>query len=226
MFEGLESFAIAIDGPVGVGKSTVARLVAATLGITYIDTGAMYRAVAYYNLQNGTDLTNPIAVANSMQDINIVLQQEEGIQQVYLNNRNITNLIRTQEISDIASRVVGVNAEIRSKLVKMQQKLAKDSFVVMDGRDIGSTVLPSAELKIYLDAAPEIRAKRRVGDLKNRGLGGEFAQILQDTIERDYRDSTRPVNPLQKTHDAILIDTGNLSSQEVADKIVLLANSR
>jgi len=214
-----KGFAIAIDGPMGVGKSTVAKLLANMLGFTYIDTGAMYRAVAYYNLQNGTDFTNMSAVASSMQNIKIELRTVDGAQHVYLNDQDITDLIRTQEISTITSQNIATNPAVREKLVEQQRQMAATSAVVMDGRDIGSHVLPNAQIKIYLDAAPEIRAKRRTLELESKGQPANFAQVLTETIERDHIDKTRPVSPLVQTPDAILIDTGGLTPQQVAEKI-------
>jgi len=212
-------FAIAIDGPVGVGKSTTARLVAQLLGMTYIDTGAMYRAVALYNIQNGTDLTNTDKLEESLENIDIDLRYEVGMQRVYLNGQDVSDLVRTQEISE-ATSVISVNAAVREKLVAQQQKMAKSGSVVMDGRDIGSHVLPWAQLKIYLDALPEIRARRRTLDLESKGQPSDYQQILQETMIRDHRDKNRPISPLVQTPDAIYIDTADMTPQEVAEKIV------
>ena len=212
-------FAIAIDGPVGVGKSTAAKTVAKLLGITYIDTGAMYRAVAYYNLQQGVDLTSAAALEESLPHIRIDLRHQDGAQRVYLNGQDVTDLIRTQEISE-ATSVVAVNEAVRTKLVAQQQEMAKNGAVVMDGRDIGSQVLPWAQVKIYLDAAPEVRARRRMLDLESKGIPANFDTILEETRIRDHRDKTRPVSPLIQTADAIYMDTDGMDPQQTAEKIV------
>jgi len=218
-------FAIAIDGPVGVGKSTAAKMAAQLLGITYIDTGAMYRAVAFYNLNNGTDLTNADKLEESLKHINIELRHIGGAQRVYLNGQDVTDLIRTQEISE-ATSVIATNEAVRKKLVAQQQEMAKSGAVVMDGRDIGSQVLPWAQVKIYLDAAPEVRARRRMLDLESKGQPADFDKILEETMIRDHRDKTRPVSPLIQTLDAIYIDTANMTPQETAEKIVTYVKER
>jgi len=206
-------FAIAIDGPVGVGKSTTAKLVARLLNMTYIDTGAMYRAVALHTLRTGA---HP---EQFLSNIDIKLRYENYTQKIYLNNEDVTDAIRTQEISEFTSAQIATNELVRNELVALQQQMAKTSAVVMDGRDIASQVLPWAQLKIYLDAAPEIRARRRTDDLISRGQPADFAQVLQETLTRDHRDKTRPISPLIQTPDAIYIDTANMTIQEVAEKI-------
>lgn len=218
-----KGFAIAIDGPVGVGKSTTAKILAQMLHITYIDTGAMYRAVAFYVIQNGIDLTKSNELENSLQNINIDLRHENGTQRVYLNNQDITDSIRTQEISDITS-LIAANVAVREKLLPMQQAVAQQGAVVMDGRDIGSHVLPWAQIKIYLDAAPEIRARRRLKDLEEKGQPADFNQVLQETIIRDERDKTRIISPLIQTPDAVYIDTADMTSpMQAAEKIAEFA---
>ena len=208
-------FAIAIDGPVGVGKSTIAKLVANLLSITYIDTGAMYRTVALYCLQN--NISNP----EGLDGINISLKFEDGAQLVFLNGNNVTDLLRTQEVSAMASQVIAVNPVIREKLVAMQQEMAQATdVVVMDGRDIGSHVLPWAQLKIYLDATPEVRAKRRAAEQESKGEPSDYKQIYDETIARDEIDKNRELNPLIKMDDAICIDTSQLTPDEVAETIV------
>ena len=218
-------FAIAIDGPVGVGKSTAAKLVAQLLGITYIDTGAMYRAVAFYNLQEGINPTNVAQIESTLPNIHIDLRHENDAQRVYLNGQDVTDFIRTQEISE-ATSVVAVNETVRKKLVSQQQAMAKTGAVVMDGRDIGSQVLPWAQVKIYLDAAPEVRARRRMLDLESKGLPANFDTILEETRIRDHRDKTRLVSPLIQTPDAIYIDTEGMSPQQTAEKIVAIVKER
>lgn len=214
-----EGFAIAIDGPVGVGKSTNARMVAEKLGMTYIDTGAMYRAVALYNVEKGIDLTNANKLEQSLVNINISLRHIDGIQRVYLNERDVTGAIRTQAISD-ATSVIAAHKRVRAKLVAQQKQMAKTGQVVMDGRDIGTHVLPWAQVKIYLDADLEIRAKRRMDELIAKGQPANFEKIRQETIIRDHRDKTRPISPLVQAPDAILIDTGSLTPDEVVEKII------
>ena len=218
-------FAIAIDGPMGVGKSTVAKMLAKILNITYIDTGAMYRAVALYNKQNGINLANPIELEDSLPNINIDLHQVDGMQRVFLNGQDVTDLIRTQEISDAASRLVAINEAVREKLVCQQRQMAKNGAVVMDGRDIGSHVLPWAQVKIYLDAAPEVRANRRLLELESKSQPVSFAQVLEETKIRDERDKNRPISPLIQANDAIYIDTACMAPEEVAAQIAAYVHS-
>ena len=218
----MSGFAIAIDGPVGVGKSSVAQEVAKTLGMTYIDTGAMYRAVAFYEMNN-SDKAAPIE--SMLKAIDIRLELINGLQHIYLNGKDVTKLIRTQEVSEAASRIAALKP-VREKLVAMQQDLAKHGRVVMDGRDIASKVLPWAQVKIYLDADPKIRAERRLEDLRAKGTKISFEEILEQTKIRDNRDMNRVNSPLICTDDAICIDTGGLSQPEVADKIVRIVRER
>ena len=215
-------FAVAIDGPVGVGKSTTARHVANKLGMTYIDTGAMYRAVALYNIRAGTNLYDEAAVTASLPDISIVLSHSKGKQRISLNGEDITDAIRTQAISEAAS-VVASYAPVREKLVSEQKALALAGQVVMDGRDIGSHVLPWAQVKIYLDADVDTRAARRSMDLTAKGQPVDMAKIREETIIRDQRDKTRDHSPLIQAPDAILIDTSNMTPEEVTKKIISIA---
>ena len=219
-------FAIAIDGPVGVGKSTTARTVAAQLGMTYIDTGAMYRAVALYGLERGINIADATAIENCLDNIEIHLRLAGGIQRVYLKDgdkrRDITEDIRTQTIAE-GSSVVAAHKAVREKLAAQQKQLAATGRVVMDGRDIGSHVLPWAQVKIYLDATIDIRAKRRVLDLEAKGHPADFEEVRKETIIRDERDKNRAFSPLTRTPDAIYIDTGNMTPEEVVEKIVNIA---
>ena len=208
--------AIAIDGPVGVGKSTTARLLAKELGYTYIDSGAMYRAVAYYLNEKGTDIYDETAVIHAIGDIVVGLDKQQN---VYINGTDVTTKIRTQEMSESAS-VVASYAQIRVKLVDLQRQLAKNQNIVMDGRDIGSYVLPNASLKIYLDAEVDIRAKRRLDELLSKGQAAVFEDVKKETIIRDERDMNRKESPLVRTSDAVLIDTGHKSIDEVVAEIV------
>jgi len=208
-------FAVAIDGPVGVGKSTNARKVANQLGMTYIDTGAMYRAIALFCLRQGINCHNEAAVIATLPQINIALHK----QQIILNGEDITQKIRTQTISDTTS-VIASYAPVRDKLLILQQELAAGTDVVMDGRDIASHVLPWAQVKIYLDADIKIRAQRRANDLAAKGQPADFDTVLQETITRDQRDKTRQHSPLTQTPDAIYTDTSNMTEDEVVAHII------
>jgi len=214
-------FAVAIDGPGGVGKSTIARMVAERLGITYIDTGAMYRAVALYCTEKGVPLKDATAVEKLLGDINIGLRNENGLQRVYINDRDVTDDIRTQEMSAGAS-YVAAHPAVREKLVKLQQQLAATGRVIMDGRDIASQVLPWAQVKIYLDADIDIRTKRRLLDLEAKGLPADFATVRKETIDRDERDKNRPISPLVRTPDAVCIDSSYLTPDEITNTIISL----
>ena len=211
-----KTFAIAIDGPVGVGKSTTAYMVAEKLGFTYIDSGAMYRAVAYYMAANGIDINNQNTVCNVLEEIDICFDSNQN---VYVNGINVTENIRTQEISQLTS-VIAPYAKVREKLVKMQREMADSANIVMDGRDIASFVLPNADLKIYLDADIEIRAKRRFDDLIAKGQAADFETVRTETITRDKRDMTREQSPLVRTADAVYVDTGNKTIDEVVFYII------
>ena len=211
-----EYFAITIDGPVGVGKSTTARLVAKELGYTYIDTGAMYRAVAYYLIENNINIHDEAAAIDASQDVEVSLDKQQN---VYVNGIDVTAKIRTREISESAS-VVASYLQIRVKLVNLQRNLARNQNVVMDGRDISSFVLPDANLKIYLDADVDIRAKRRLDELLSRNQAANFEEVKNETIIRDERDMNRKESPLVRTQDAVLIDTGHKNIDEVVAEIV------
>ena len=209
-------FSIAIDGPVGVGKSTTARLAAKELGFTYVDTGALYRAVAYYLIEKGVDIYDESAAAQAAQNVAVNFDK---LQNVYVNGNDVTSKIRTQTISESAS-VVASYAQVRVKLLDLQRQLAKSQNVVMEGRDIGSFVLPNANLKIYLDAGVDIRARRRLDELLAKGQTATFEDVKNETIIRDERDMNRKESPLVRTSDAILIDTGHKSIEEVVAEIV------
>ncbi|MCL2357406.1 MAG: (d)CMP kinase [Defluviitaleaceae bacterium] len=212
--------AIAIDGPVGVGKSTTARLVAKKLGMAHIDTGAMYRAVALYQIENELDMHDADSLEKSLAQIEIEIKNVSGEQKIFLNKRDVTEKIRTQEVSEGAS-VVAPNPRVREKLVAAQREMAAAGGVVMDGRDIGSHVLPDAGLKIYLDAPTEVRARRRLLDIEAAGKSASFEQVLAETITRDDRDKNRKHNPLVQAPDALCIDTSIFSCpDETADKII------
>lgn len=210
---------IAIDGPSGAGKSTLAKNLAKKMNFIYIDTGAMYRAVAYYCILNNIDLKNSSQLKSFLDEIKLNIRYENNEQKVYLNNKDITEKLRTQEVADIASKCAE-ECEVRKKLVNVQRNLALKSNVVMEGRDIGSHVLPDATLKIYLDASVDKRTLRRSEELKEKGIFAEYDIIKKEIEERDYRDINRKYTPLVKCKDAKFIDTTNMTSDEVIDKII------
>jgi len=199
-------FAVAIDGPVGVGKSTVARRLAAHLGITYIDSGAMYRAVALYNQRLGNSAQNEADIVAGLPDIHIRLTPDST---VFLNGEDVTHAIRSQTLAEYTS-TIAVYAPVREKLTAQQREMAAHASIVMDGRDIGSHVLPHARVKIYLDATPEVRAQRRLAELQAKGIQTDHAQVLAETLKRDHRDKTRQHAPLVRTPDAHYIDASTL----------------
>ena len=219
-------YSIAIDGPAGAGKSTIAKAVSKELGYVYIDTGAMYRAVGLYCIMNGISLTDEESVVERIKDIDIsIAYDEEGVQQVFLNGENVSTRIRTQEVGDAAS-TVSQYQPVRDKLVSLQQKLASTTSVVMDGRDIGSKVLPNADTKIYLTASVQVRARRRANELKEKGIDCDIKEVEKEIEERDYRDTHRANSPLVQVPDAILVDSSNLSIDETIDAILDIAMHR
>lgn len=215
------SFNVAIDGPAGAGKSTIAKKIAKQMGYIYIDTGAMYRAMALYFIQNGINAEESDKISTKCKEADITIQYQEGEQIVLLNGKNVNGLIRTEEVGKMAS-VSSVNKDVREKLVDLQQKLAATANVIMDGRDIGTCVLPNADVKIYLTASSYIRAKRRYEELMSKGEMVEFDMIEKDIIERDHRDMTRELSPLKQAEDAILVDSSNMGIDEVVQKIISL----
>ncbi|MEG1705189.1 MAG: (d)CMP kinase [Clostridia bacterium] len=224
MLKTSKNYIIAIDGPSATGKSTTAKILANKLSIVYIDTGAMYRAVAYYFASNNIE-TNEENIKKYMDEINIKLKYEKECLKVFLNDEDVTQKIRTSDMSMAASDVSKI-AYVREKLVDMQRKLGKVSSSVMDGRDIGSVVFPDADLKVYLDADCKVRAKRRKKDLEKVGQIMSINDIEQDIQKRDMQDMNRKNSPLIKTDDAIYIDTTNMSVEEVVDYIILLLKSK
>lgn len=216
-------FQIAIDGPAGAGKSTVAKLISKELGYIYIDTGAMYRAFGLYLLNNNIDVNDEDAISKVVEKVNISIEFVQGEQKIYLNNEDVTDKIRTPEIGGAASSC-SVHKCVREKLVALQQELANKQSVVMDGRDIGSVVLPNANLKIFLTASVEVRAKRRILDYKQKGIEKSLDEMIKEIEERDYRDSHRENSPLTRVEDAILIDSSNMSIDDVVDKIIFYAD--
>ena len=212
---------IAIDGPAGAGKSTIAKKVAKELGFIYVDTGAMYRAMALYMIKEGVGGNEREKIAETCTSADITIKHENGEQIVLLNGENVNGLIRTEEVGNMASAISTIGI-VREKLVELQQKLAETTDVVMDGRDIGTVVLPKASLKIYLTASSKVRADRRFKELSAKGVKCNIDEIEKDIIDRDYRDMHRDISPLKQAEDAVLIDSSELTIDEVADKIISL----
>lgn len=215
------SYAIAIDGPSGAGKSTIAKRVAKKLSFIYVDTGAMYRAMALYFLRREIDAKDEKKIAEACEHINVTIAYQEGEQQVLLNGENVNAFIRTEEVSMMTSNTSKYPA-VREKLLYLQRELAAANNVIMDGRDIGTCVLPDAELKIYLTASASERAKRRYLEQKERGVESDLAQIERDIIARDEQDMNREIAPLKQAEDAIYLDTSDMTIEEVVTKIVSL----
>lgn len=220
-------YQVAIDGPAGAGKSTIAKKVAKQLGFIYVDTGAMYRAMTLFLIQEKVDLADKEAVAKKCMeaDITIAYHPDSAEQIVYLNRENVNALIRTEQVSNMTS-LCSANPDVRKKLVQLQQKLAVQSDVLMDGRDIGTCVLPDAEAKIYLTADSHVRALRRYQELQAKGESCDLETIEKDIITRDHQDMTREISPLRQAEDAILVDSSNLTIEEVADTIISIIEKR
>ena len=212
------SMNIAIDGPAGAGKSTIAKRLAKKLGFIYVDTGAMYRAMAYYFLQHNIDTKDENAIAAACPDVDVTITYENGEQQVLLNGENVNGVIRNEEVGNMASST-SVYPVVRKKLVELQRQLAKSADVIMDGRDIGTCVLPDAQVKIYLTASSATRAKRRYDELTEKGVSCDLAEIEKDIIDRDYRDMHRETSPLRQAEDAVLVDSSEMNIDEVVDAI-------
>ena len=212
------SMNIAIDGPAGAGKSTIAKRLAKKLGFIYVDTGAMYRAMAYYFLQHDIDAKDESAIAAACPDVDVTITYENGEQQVLLNGENVNGVIRNEEVGNMASST-SVYPVVREKLVELQRQLAKSADVIMDGRDIGTCVLPDAQVKIYLTASSATRAKRRFDELTEKGVSCDLAEIEKDIIDRDYRDMHRETSPLKQAKDAVLVDSSEMNIDEVVDAI-------
>lgn len=219
------SINIAIDGPAGAGKSTIAKKVAEKLSFIYVDTGAMYRAIALYMLRKGVDVKDETAVTGLCRTVHVGITYENGEQRVLLNEEDVSGLIRSEEVGNAAS-AVAVYSAVRAKLLELQQSLAKAQNVVMDGRDIGSAVLPGAQVKIYLTASVQTRAKRRYKELVKKGGSPDIQVIEQDIVDRDYQDMHREISPLCQAKDAVLVDSSQLSIDEVVDRILNIYKER
>ena len=219
------NYQIAIDGPAGAGKSTIAKLVAGKLGFIYIDTGAMYRAMGLFFDRNGEwpTLSEDVRALAGKADISIAYK--DGTQRIYLNGEDVSETIRSENAGMSASRVSAL-PEVREQLVELQRNLARRENVVMDGRDIGTVVLPDAALKIFLTADVTVRAKRRLLQLQEKGEAADLSSVEEDLKQRDHNDSTRAVSPLKQAEDACLLDTSNLSIEETAETIIKMAEER
>ncbi len=217
---------VAIDGPAGAGKSTLAKAVAKKLGFVYIDTGAMYRAIGLYMLDRKVELSDEAALKAALDDVKLDIAYENDAQQVYLNGENVTGRIRTEAAGDMASKVSTL-LPVREKLVMLQQEMAERIDVVMDGRDIGTVVLPNAELKVYFTAGSRVRAERRFKELSEKGITGiTVEEIEKEIIARDYRDMNREHSPLKQAEDAILVDSSDLTIEEGVERVIALINER
>lgn len=210
---------VAIDGPAGAGKSTIAKLVAKELNAIYVDTGAMYRAIAVYFLRNQLNPEIPEQVEEACQNIEVTISYEDGAQQVWLNGENVTPFLRTEEVGNMASQS-SAKQSVRDKLLQLQRDMAIKYKVVMDGRDIGTHVLPNADVKIYLTASSAERARRRYEELTQRGETCDLGKIEQDIIQRDRQDMTRAIAPLKQAEDAYYLDSSNLTIPEVVEEIL------
>lgn len=212
------SYNIAIDGPAGAGKSTIAKRVAAEKSFIYVDTGAMYRAIALYLLQHEISVTQVEAVENAMEHIQISICYEDGVQQVLLNGENVSGMIRTEAVGNMASKASALPC-VREKLLELQRTLAREHDVVMDGRDIGTNILPEAQLKIYLTASVDTRAQRRYKELCEKGMECNLEEIKKDIEQRDYQDMNRAIAPLKQASDAVYLDSSEMTIDEVVEKI-------
>ena len=222
----MQERSIAIDGPAGAGKSTLARALARELGYLYVDTGAIYRTVALRAREAGADPSDPEQVAPLLEDLDLRMDYGgDGVQRMYLSGRDVTETIRENEISALASQVAALPA-VREFLLEFQRKQAREHDVVMDGRDIGTVVLPQAGVKIFLTAAPEARARRRTAELLQRGQDANFDEILREIRQRDEQDENRPVAPLRQAEDAALLDTTNLDLKGSLEALLTLVRER
>ena len=219
------SYNIAIDGPAGAGKSTIAKALAKKMNLIYVDTGAMYRAMALYLLRKKINPNDVQAVSTKCEEADITIRYDDGVQVVYLNGENVNAFLRTEEVGNMAS-MTSPQPAIRKKLVELQQKLASTSDCVMDGRDIGTCVLPDADVKIYMTASSYVRAKRRFDELTAKGEKCDLEKIKADIEERDYRDMNRETSPLKQAEDAILLDTSEMTIEEVVAAMIRICDEK
>ena len=205
---------IAIDGPAGAGKSTIAKMLAKELAYVYVDTGAMYRAIGYYFLKNGVNSDDVETIEKELSNINVSIVYQDGEQQVLLNGENVNGVIRQEEVGKMASATSKYKA-VREKLVETQRQIAREQNIIMDGRDIGTVILPDATVKFYLTASVEVRAKRRYDELVAKGEACDLKEIEKDIADRDYQDMNREVSPLKQAKDAVLLDSSYLDIPQV-----------
>ena len=210
---------IAIDGPSGSGKSTISKIIAKKIGFINVDTGALYRTIAYFFLENKINYKEKSEVLKNLNNISVSLKNENFSQTIFLNGVDVTQKIRTNEISMVSAEI-SVIPEVRQFLLKLQRDIAKENNVVIDGRDIGTVVLPNADVKIFLTADPKVRAKRRYNQLISKGQSTTFDEILELINKRDYNDIHRKISPLKKADDAILVDNSNLNQQDTVYKLI------
>lgn len=221
----MKTIAVAIDGPAGAGKSTIARILAKELQYIYVDTGALYRAVGYYMLQHNVSVEDADAVVKQLPNVEVSLEFVNGEQQVMLNGENVSGAIRTPAVSMAASAVSAIPA-VRQFLFDLQQNMAKTNNVIMDGRDIGTVVLPWADVKIFLTASPEARARRRFIELQEKGDPATFEEVLADMKQRDYNDTHRETAPLKQADDAVLADTSDITLEESVELLKSIVKER
>lgn len=221
----MKRFSIAVDGPAGSGKSTVAKQVAKQLGMIYVDTGAMYRTVALYCMQEHISLEDEAAVVAALDNLNMEIQPQAEGQRIFLNGQDVTEQIRAAEIGKGAS-TVGAYQKVRERMVELQQAMAQEHSVIMDGRDIGTVVLPEAEVKIYLDAGVEERARRRMGELEAKGETADLEEIKKMILQRDHNDMNRVHSPLRKAEDAVSLDSTGMCVEEVMQAILKIVAER
>ncbi len=219
------SYCVAIDGPAGAGKSTIAKEIAKRMQLIYVDTGAMYRAMALFLLRNHVSPDDAAAIERTCEDAEIGICYEQGQQVVYLNGENVNDLLRSEEVGKMASISSQIKS-VRRKLVDLQRRLAETTDVIMDGRDIGTCVLPDADVKIYLTASSKVRAQRRFDELQEKGIACNFDEIEKDIIERDHRDMTREESPLKKAEDAIEVDTSDMNIEQVIAAIIRICEEK
>ena len=219
------AFNIAIDGPAGAGKSTIARALAKRLSYIYVDTGAMYRAMALYLLRENISADDSGRIEKACESVDISIIHEDGVQKVLLNGEDVSSLIRSEEVGNMAS-ASAQNGRIREKLVELQRQLAAKTDVVMDGRDIGTCVLPDADVKIYLTASVHTRAVRRFKEYLEKGMEADLAQIEADIEKRDHQDMSREISPLKKAEDAVLLDSSDMTSEEVLDAMTAVCGKK